>query len=47
MTVLQHMFDAVFVYVLNGAATGVEEARTQLKEHLPECKIYLDLDDFN
>ncbi len=33
--------------VLNGATTGVEEARAQLKEHLPECEIYLDQDDLN
>ncbi len=29
------------------STTGVEEARTQLKEHLPECNIYLDEDDLN
>jgi hypothetical protein len=26
---------------------GVEEARTQLKEHLPECEIALDEDDLD
>ena len=41
MTVLQQFVWRCFVLVLNGATTGVEEARTQLKEHLPECEIYV------
>ncbi len=38
----QHVYDAVLscVLVLYGP-TGVREARTQLKEYLPECSIYL------
>ncbi len=47
MTVLQQFVWRCSVLVLNGATTGVEEARTQLKEHLPECEIYLVQDDFN
>jgi hypothetical protein len=27
-------------------ATGVEESRTKLKEHLPKCDIFIDVDDF-
>jgi hypothetical protein len=38
------MFRRCFVLVLYGA-TGVEEARTQLQEHLPHCDISLDDDD--
>ncbi len=34
-----------FVLVFNGATTGVEEVRTQLKAHLPECFFYLRGDE--
>jgi hypothetical protein len=45
--VQQHVFDAVLSWFCMGGATGVEEARTALAEHLPECDVYLDEGDLD